>query len=107
MNRARRRCWHVRGAGRRTSTKLRDATGAAAAALGGVRRAAAGDRARASSPRAQRSVARQLHENGVTYNVYAAGSAPRGRGRSTSLPLIVPAAEWERLAAACASARGC
>ncbi len=46
---------------------------------------------------AQRSVARQLHDNGVTYNVQAAGSAPRAWTLDV-LPHIMPAAEWQQIA---------
>ncbi len=49
-----------------------------------------------SSRRRRRSVARQIHENGVTYNVYAGGRRRRpGRGRSTCCRMLVPAAEWD------------
>ncbi len=53
-----------------------------------------------SLDRAQARVARQLHENGVTYNVQAPapGSAARAWALDV-LPHIVPAAEWDRLAA--------
>ena len=47
---------------------------------------------------AQRRVARQLHDNGVTYNVQAAGSPARAWTLDV-LPHIVPADEWERLSA--------
>src|SRR6187431_1131254 len=47
---------------------------------------------------AQRRVARQLHENGVTYNVQSAGSPTRAWALDV-LPHIVSAAEWERIAA--------
>ena len=46
---------------------------------------------------AQHRVARQLHENGVTYNVQAAGSPARAWALDV-LPHIVPAAEWDRIA---------
>ena len=56
---------------------------------------------------AQARVARQIHENGVTYNVYAAEDGPSRPWALDVLPFLVPAGEWEALAAACASARGC
>ena len=47
---------------------------------------------------AEARVAQQIHENGVTYNVYAdPGGASRPWGLDV-LPLLVPAAEWETLA---------
>ncbi len=45
---------------------------------------------------AARHVARQLHENGVTYNVYAEGGPPRAWALDV-FPHIVPAAEWRDL----------
>ncbi len=47
---------------------------------------------------AEQRVARQLHDNGVTYNVQSAGSPARAWALDV-LPHIVPATEWERLAA--------
>ena len=47
---------------------------------------------------AQARVARQLHENGVTYNVYADADGPARPWALDVLPLVVPAAEWEPLA---------
>lgn len=47
---------------------------------------------------AERRVARQLHDNGVTYNVQAAGSPARAWTLDV-LPHIVPADEWPALAA--------
>jgi uncharacterized circularly permuted ATP-grasp superfamily protein/uncharacterized alpha-E superfamily protein len=44
-------------------------------------------------------VARQLHDNGVTYNVYAAAGGPTRPWALDALPLIIPAAQWEPLAA--------
>lgn len=55
----------------------------------------AGDLGPAWLSRADARVARQIHENGVTYNVYA---APRGASRPWALdvlPHLVPAAEWD------------
>src|SRR5262245_60222097 len=46
---------------------------------------------------AQRRVARQLHDNGVTYNVQAMES-PRAWALDV-LPHIVPATEWQPLSA--------
>ncbi len=48
--------------------------------------------------RAQARVARQIHENGVTYNVYAAADGPTRPWALDPLPLIIPAAEWAALA---------
>ena len=45
---------------------------------------------------AQQRIARQLHENGVTYNVHATGGSPRPWSLDV-LPHIMPAAEWEEL----------
>jgi uncharacterized circularly permuted ATP-grasp superfamily protein/uncharacterized alpha-E superfamily protein len=44
-------------------------------------------------------IARRIHENGVTYNVYAATDGSARPWALDALPLIIPAAEWERLAA--------
>jgi uncharacterized circularly permuted ATP-grasp superfamily protein/uncharacterized alpha-E superfamily protein len=49
--------------------------------------------------RKQERVARQLHEHGVTYNVHAAGDGATRPWTLDTLPLILPAAEWEVLAA--------
>jgi uncharacterized circularly permuted ATP-grasp superfamily protein/uncharacterized alpha-E superfamily protein len=46
---------------------------------------------------AQRRVAQQLHDNGVTYNLQTAGS-PQRAWTLDALPHIVPTAEWEHLA---------
>jgi uncharacterized circularly permuted ATP-grasp superfamily protein/uncharacterized alpha-E superfamily protein len=46
---------------------------------------------------AQRRVAKQLHENGVTYNVQAERSPARAWALDV-LPHIVPTAEWDRIA---------
>jgi len=44
--------------------------------------------------------ARQLHENGVTYNVYADADGPARPWALDVLPNVVPAAEWEPIARA-------
>src|SRR5258708_35732902 len=46
---------------------------------------------------AQKRVARQIDENGVTYNVYAAADGFQRPWSLDVLPLIVNAREWERL----------
>jgi len=46
---------------------------------------------------AQKRVARQIDENGVTYNVYATADGQQRPWSLDVLPLIVTAAEWERL----------
>ena len=46
---------------------------------------------------AQKRVARQIDENGVTYNVYAAADGLQRPWSLDVLPLIVKAQEWERL----------
>jgi uncharacterized circularly permuted ATP-grasp superfamily protein/uncharacterized alpha-E superfamily protein len=45
----------------------------------------------------QTRIARQIHENGVTYNVYAAAAGPARPWGLDVLPLVLPADEWERL----------
>ena len=77
--------------------EVREASGAVRPHWAGVRRRDRRPSVPPSSPAAQRSVARQLHDNGVTYNVQAAGSAPRAWTLDV-LPHIVPAAEWEPIA---------
>jgi uncharacterized circularly permuted ATP-grasp superfamily protein len=47
----------------------------------------------------QARVARQIHDNGVTYNVYAATEGPTRPWALDALPLIIPAAQWEPLVA--------
>src|SRR5262245_59293977 len=47
----------------------------------------------------QGRVARQIHDNGVTYNVYAATAGLTRPWALDALPFIIPAAEWEPLAA--------
>ena len=44
-------------------------------------------------------VARQIHDNGVTYNVYAAAEGPTRPWALDALPLIIPTTQWEPLAA--------
>jgi len=44
-------------------------------------------------------VGRQIHENGVTYNVYAASDDALSRPWAVDvLPMVIPAAEWDTLA---------
>jgi uncharacterized circularly permuted ATP-grasp superfamily protein/uncharacterized alpha-E superfamily protein len=45
----------------------------------------------------QTRIARQIHENGVTYNVYAAATGPARPWGLDVLPLVLPAGEWEAL----------
>jgi uncharacterized circularly permuted ATP-grasp superfamily protein/uncharacterized alpha-E superfamily protein len=45
----------------------------------------------------QTRIARQIHENGVTYNVYAAAAGPARPWGLDVLPLVLPAAGWELL----------
>jgi len=57
----------------------------------------AGPLAPADFDRRQATVARQIHENGVTYNVYAASD---GQGRPWGLdvlPMIIPERQWNAL----------
>ena len=65
----------------------------------------AGDLRAEHLARAQARVARQIHENGVTYNVYAAADGPSRPWTLDVLPLIVPGGEWERARARPAPAR--
>jgi uncharacterized circularly permuted ATP-grasp superfamily protein/uncharacterized alpha-E superfamily protein len=46
----------------------------------------------------QARVARQIHDNGVTYNVYAAADGPARPWALDVLPMVIPALEWEALA---------
>jgi uncharacterized circularly permuted ATP-grasp superfamily protein/uncharacterized alpha-E superfamily protein len=46
---------------------------------------------------AQKRVARQIDENGVTYNVYATPDGPGRPWTLDALPLLIPTAEWEPL----------
>jgi uncharacterized circularly permuted ATP-grasp superfamily protein/uncharacterized alpha-E superfamily protein len=48
---------------------------------------------------AQRRIDRQLHENGVTYNVYASADGPARPWAVDALPLVIGRDEWEQLAA--------
>ena len=63
----------------------------------------------ATLTRAQARVARQIHENGVTYNVLRGRDGPARPWTLDVLPLILPADEWDaaraRAAAAGAAAR--
>ncbi len=43
---------------------------------------------------AETRIARQIHENGVTYNVYAAADGPMRPWSLDVLPMLVPADEW-------------
>ena len=45
----------------------------------------------------QTRIARQIHENGVAYNVYAAAAGPARPWGLDVLPLVLPAGEWETL----------
>jgi uncharacterized circularly permuted ATP-grasp superfamily protein len=58
----------------------------------------AGELGRGSLTRAQARVDRQIHENGVTYNVYAAEDGPNRPWTLDVLPFIVSSDEWEPLA---------
>jgi len=46
---------------------------------------------------AQARVDRQLHENGVTYNVYASSDGPSRPWSLDVVPLVIAGGEWERL----------
>src|SRR5262249_29698068 len=59
----------------------------------------AGDLSAERISRTESTIARQIHENGVTYNVYAATDGSTRPRALDALPLIVPAPEWERLSA--------
>src|SRR5262249_17918125 len=54
----------------------------------------AGDLGPAQLSRAQARVARQIHENGVTYNVYADAGSPERPWALDVLPHLVSAADW-------------
>src|SRR5260221_9813668 len=43
-------------------------------------------------------IARQIHDNGITYNIYAAEGGPSRPWTLDVLPFLVPAAEWTQLA---------
>jgi uncharacterized circularly permuted ATP-grasp superfamily protein/uncharacterized alpha-E superfamily protein len=58
----------------------------------------AGDLSTEQLARTEARIARQIYENGVTYNVYAATDRSARPWALDALPLIIPAAEWERLA---------
>ncbi len=58
----------------------------------------AGDLSATRLSDAQDRVERQIFENGVTYNVYAATDGPTRPWGLDVLPFIVPAVEWEHLA---------
>jgi uncharacterized circularly permuted ATP-grasp superfamily protein/uncharacterized alpha-E superfamily protein len=47
---------------------------------------------------AQRRIDRQLHENGVTYNVYASADGPARPWAVDALPLVIDGDEWQQLA---------
>jgi uncharacterized circularly permuted ATP-grasp superfamily protein/uncharacterized alpha-E superfamily protein len=47
---------------------------------------------------AQKRVARQIDENGVTYNVYAMADGPSRPWSLDVLPLLIAGSEWEQLA---------
>jgi uncharacterized circularly permuted ATP-grasp superfamily protein/uncharacterized alpha-E superfamily protein len=47
---------------------------------------------------AQARVSRQMHENGVTYNIYAAADGPNRPWTLDVLPFVVQAGEWASLA---------
>jgi uncharacterized circularly permuted ATP-grasp superfamily protein/uncharacterized alpha-E superfamily protein len=59
----------------------------------------AGDLSAEQISRTESRIARQIHENGVTYNVYAATDGSARPWALDALPLIIAAAEWEHLAA--------
>jgi uncharacterized circularly permuted ATP-grasp superfamily protein/uncharacterized alpha-E superfamily protein len=59
--------------------------------------AAAADLGAESLSHAQKRVARQIDENGVTYNVYAGAEGSQRPWGLDVLPLIIPAHEWEQL----------
>src|SRR5262249_50036990 len=46
---------------------------------------------------AQKRVARQIDENGVTYNVYAMADGPTRPWSLDVLPLLIAGSEWEQL----------
>ena len=58
----------------------------------------AGDLSQGALDRAQARIDRQIHENGITYNVYAAADGPSRPWTLDVLPLIVSPEEWEPLA---------
>lgn len=44
-------------------------------------------------------VSRQVRENGITYNIYGDSQGPDRSWRVGAVPNIVPAAEWQQIAA--------
>jgi len=60
--------------------------------------AGSGDLTREHLSRAQARVDRQIHENGVTYNVYAAADGPSRPWTLDVLPLLLGTQEWDGLA---------
>jgi uncharacterized circularly permuted ATP-grasp superfamily protein/uncharacterized alpha-E superfamily protein len=59
----------------------------------------AGDLSAEQLARTRARIGRQIHDNGVSYNVYAATDGSARPWLLDTLPFIMPAAEWERLAA--------
>src|SRR5581483_10649997 len=60
--------------------------------------AAVGDLTAEGFEQAQRRIARQIDENGVTYNVYATSDGPGRPWTLDVLPLLIAADEWDGLA---------
>ena len=56
--------------------------------------AAEPDLTAASCAQAEQRIARQINENGVTYNVHATEQGPSRPWALDALPMIIPAAEW-------------
>src|SRR5262245_32262739 len=54
----------------------------------------AGDLSAEQLSRTEARIARQIRENGVTYNVYAATDGSARPWALDALPLVIPAAEW-------------
>ena len=65
-----------------------------------------GSRTRSAPWRPSRT-ARQLHEDGVTYNVYADAGGPARPWTLDAFAERRARAEWEPIARACASGRAC
>src|SRR5882672_2179688 len=59
--------------------------------------AAHADLSAAHLANAQARVSRQMHENGVTYNIYAAADGPNRPWTLDVLPFVVQAGEWASL----------
>lgn len=76
--------------------EVRDASGALRPQWQAFTRAA-GDLTTASLAQAARRIAHQLHENGVTYNVYATANGMDRPWALDPLPLIVNTDDWTRL----------